>query len=481
MTTLLGIDIGTTATKVIILDVHKGITAEVSRETNLRSERPGWAEESVDQWWDNVAYLCRGLDLKSVAAIGISGMVPCLVLQGEDGKALRPSIQQTDTRATEEIAELAAEMRHSRVLQRTGSEITQQSIGPKLLWIQRHEPEVWKRTRWVAGSYDTIVRYLTDSPSVELNWALESGLFDIETNDWAPDILKAVAVDRQILPSVHRPSDLVGAVTKAAAKETGLPLGTPVVAGSADHVASAFAAGVVDEGDMLVKLGGAGDILVASDTPLLDHRLYLDLHLVPGKFLPNGCMAASGSFIKWFQATVASGAPLHELDAEAENAGPGAGGVVALPYMVGEKTPLHDPDARGAFINLSLATQRGHLFRAVLESISFGFRHHLEIFRESGLEPKVARVSNGGVNSALWKQVTADILGLPLETLARHPGSALGAAFSAGMGIGAFDTWRDIDRFTRVRDVIEPHPDTRYEQAYKTFRALYPALRSLPD
>jgi xylulokinase len=233
----------------------------------------------------------------------------------------------------------------------------------------------------------------------------------------------------------------------------------------------------VHEGDLLVKLGGAGDILLTTEEPLVDWRLFLDFHLAPGLYLPNGCMAASGSFIRWFQAEVAGGAPLAELDAEAAAIGPGAGGVIALPYMLGEKTPLQDPDARGAFVGLTLSTRRGHLFRAVLEGISFGFRHHLDVFAELGHVPQRVRVANGGARSALWKQVTADILGLPLETLRSHPGSALGAAFVAGMGVGAFRTWDEIDRFVEVGDVVEPRDHDRYEQAYRTFRALYPALK----
>jgi xylulokinase len=188
-------------------------------------------------------------------------------------------------------------------------------------------------------------------------------------------------------------------------------------------------------------------------------------------------MAASGSFIRWFQAELAGGASLATLDAEASAAGPGAGGVIALPYMLGEKTPIQDPDARGAFVGLTLSTGRGELFRAVLEGIAFAFRHHVDVFAELGQVPRRVRVTNGGARSAVWKQVTADVLGLPLETLRSHPGSALGAAFVAGIGSGAFESWADIDRFVEVGETIEPRDHDRYERPYRNFRALYPALR----
>ena len=486
MSLLLGIDIGTTATKGVLLDAERGLVATASRPTTLHSDHPGWAEEDVEEWWSNLCAvtgellaMVGGGASTGVAAVGVSGMVPCVVVLDANGRVLRRSIQQNDARAGVEIGELRAELADHRILERTGSAITQQSVAPTIRWLQRHEPATWGRARSVLGSYDAMVMRLTGERSVERNWAVESGLYDLERSDWAPDVLVAVGVDSGLLPPVYAPSAVVGRVHADAALETGLPIGVPVVAGSADHVASAFAAGLVRDGDLLVKLGGAGDILLTSARIVADQRLYLDFHLAPDLYLPNGCMATSGSFIRWFQAVVAGGESLAVLDVEAAVAGPGAGGVVALPYMLGEKTPINDPDARGAFVGISLATTRGHLFRAVLESIAFGFRHHLDVFRELGLEPRRVRVTNGGASSDLWKQVTADVLGLPIETLRSHPGSALGVAFVAGMGIGAFESWSDIERFVEPGAVIEPRHHLAYEDAYRVYRELYPALKAM--
>lgn len=480
MTFLLGIDIGTTATKGVLLDPVRGLVAEAERPAVLHADRPGWAEEEVSDWWANVVSLCREIaEGREIAAIGVSGMVPTVILHDADGRPIRRSIQQNDARAGAEIEQLRSRLAGARILERTGSSITQQSVAPTIMWLQSHEPAAWARTRTVAGSYDTMVRMLTGERSVEANWALESGLFDLETGDWARDVLDAAGLDPDLLPPIRRPDEVVGRLTDAAAAETGLRAGTPVVAGSADHVGSAFAAGLVREGDLLVKLGGAGDILLTTAEPIIERRLYLDYHLVPGLYLPNGCMATSGSFIRWFQATLAGGASLDRLDEEAAAVGPGAGGVIALPYMLGEKTPIHDPDARGAFVGLTLATERGHLFRAVLEGIAFGFRHHLDVFAELGQIPRRVRVTNGGARSRLWKQVTADVIGLPLETLRSHPGSALAAAFVAGMGVGVFTSWDEIERFVEVGETIQPREHDGYEQPYRTFRALYPALKEV--
>jgi len=316
---------------------------------------------------------------------------------------------------------------------------------------------------------------------VEANWALESGLYDLETEGWAGDLVEASGADPSRLPPVRRPDEVVGTVTEEAAAQTGFRAGTPVVAGSADHVASAFAAGVFEEGDLLVKLGGAGDILLATEEPLVDPRLYLDFHLVPDRYLPNGCMAATGSLIRWFQDRVAGGASLGELDREAAAVAPGADGIVVLPYFLGEKTPINDPEARGAFVGLHLGHERGHLFRAVLEATGFGFRHHVDVFAELGHPPRRLRVTDGGARSDVWTQVVADIVGMPLERLPTAGGSATGVAFAAGMGIGVFSAWKEIERFVEVAGSVEPRDREAYEKPYRTYRALYPALKEVME
>jgi xylulokinase len=477
---LLGVDIGTTATKALLLDSDRGVIAEGSRPVDLRSPHPGWAEEDPAQWWRNLCELSLELTCgHQVQAVGISGAVPCLILVDQAGRALLPSIQQNDVRAVEQIQRLRDKLRGARVLERTGSPITQQSVGPKLRWLAENEPEIWSQARTVMGSYSLMAYWLTGERTAEANWALESGLFDLHTQAWASDLLCAADVDPGLVPPVRRPHDVIGQVTAKAARATGLPEGIPVVAGTADHVASAFAAGLREAGDLAVKLGGSGDILMVTDELFVDERLYLDLHLIPGKYLPNGCMAASGSLIRWFQREMAAGASLEQLDAEAERTDPGADGIVLLPYFLGEKTPINDPLARGAFTGLHLGHQRGHLFRAILEGIAFGFRHHLEVFAERGHLPRKARLTNGGARSRLWSQITADVLGLALERVHMAGGSAFGAAFVAGKGSGLLASWNEIDRFVTVDQVIEPNAHPVYQERYRTYRALYPALKQV--
>jgi xylulokinase len=482
MSVLLGIDVGTTGTKALLLDSEGGVLAEAERPTQLHSLHPGWAEEDTTEWWRNVCATTRELLEGSgveIAGVGVTGMVPCTIPLDENGEPLRWSIQQNDARSGDEVDDLNRRLAGTRVLERTGSAITQQSTAPRFLWLAEHEPEVWARTRTVLGSYDYITMRLSGSRTVEANWALETGLLDFAAMDWADDVLDACGGRRDLLPPIRRCNEVVGAVTAQAARETGLKEGTPVVAGTADHIGSTFASGVLEEGDLLVKLGGAGDIMLAVDGPFVDDRLYLDFHLLPGRFVLSGCMATSGSLIKWFQREMAAGASLAQLDEEAAAVPPGAGGAICLPYFLGEKTPINDAEATGAFVGLQLTQSRGHLFRALLEGIAFGFRHHLEVFAEHDHMPKRARLTDGGSRSRVWSQITADVLGIPLEKVTMRSGSAFAAAFCAGMGVGAFSEWRDIDRFVAVDEVVEPRHYDVYDRNYRAYRELYPALKGV--
>lgn len=492
---LLGIDIGTTSTIGILVETDGRVLATARRDCELVSDHPAWAEEDPAQWWDNtcavIHELLAGRRAADVAAVGVTGMVPALVCLDADGRVLRRSIQQNDARTGREIAELAAEMPEARFFAATGNGINQQLVAPKLRWLARHEPLVIERLATVMGSYDYIGFRLTGARNVERNWALEAGFVDLAKRALDPDLVALGGVDARVVPPVHASHEVIGAVTAEAARATGLAAGTPVVAGCADHVASAFVAGVVGEGDLLIKFGGAGDVLLATGTPRPDPRLFLDHHIVPGLWLTNGCMAASGSVLKWLArafagveaaAARAVGESVYaRLDRMAEGVAPGAGGVVLLPYFLGEKTPIHDPDARGTIVGLGLNHGLAHVWRAALEAVVYGFRHHVEVFEDASLA--VARVvaSDGGSASAVWMQIAADVLQRPVQLVVGHPGSSLGAAFVAGMGVGALDDWRDIARFVKPGRVIAPRAETRaaYDEGYALYRATYQALKPL--
>lgn len=482
---LLGIDIGTTGTKILLIDLAGGIKSDVHRPATLISTQANWAEEDPLEWWRNVregipdCLSKANVDAKNILAVGVSGMVPTLILVDREGRPLRLSIQQNDARSFNEMDEFKVLVDEEDVFKRTGSMITQQSLGPKLLWLSRNEPDNLKNAAWVMGSYDYINLHLTGNPSVEQNWALESGLYDIHKRDWMDELLVISTIQRGQLPPVHRPEQVIGHVSSTAAAETGLLEGTPVVAGSADHVASAFSAGLRQNGDLLIKLGGAGDILYSLDAMLMNKSLYLDFHIIPDLYLINGCMASSGSIIKWFRDQFGSGKGYPQLDAEAWDIPAGSDGLILLPFFLGEKTPLFDPHARGVFFGLSLRHTRAHLYHAILEGISFGFYHHVRVLEEAGLKIQRVRVTNGGASSRLWRQITSDVVGFPLEEVEDHPGSSLGAAFLAGMGSGAFSDWDEIEKFIHLRTKTTPNPERheKYKVLFELYRELYQTNR----
>jgi xylulokinase len=491
----IGIDIGTTGVKVVAINSAGRILADHSVPHDLASPAAGWAEEEPADWERGALQALAavaaapGVDPGEIAAIGVSGMVPAMVLLDEDGQPLRRSIQQNDARCVTEVEELTERLDQDALYARTGGFTNQQHIAPRLLWIQRHEPEIWARTRTLLGSYDLVTARLAGTPpattSLELNWAIESGLFDLRQRYWLPDLLAAVDLTPGHFPSVREPTEIAGALDPGVAARVGLLAGIPIVAGSADHVASALAAGLREDGDTLIKFGGAGDILYCASAPITHPKLFIDAHDIPGMYLLNGCMAASGSLVKWLLVDVlgreANKATLQAFDAEAAALPPGSDGVVILPYFLGEKTPLMDPRAKGVIFGLGLHHGPAHLFRAVLEAVIFGFRHHLDVLREAGHRPRRIVATNGGVSSGLWRQVAADALGVPVTSFRGHPGSSLGVAFVAGMAGGVFHDWAQIDDFLTDRIVEGPEPAhaVLYNRQYAVYRELYDRLRDL--
>jgi len=476
----IGIDIGTTGTKTVLLDLDRGISAEASREATLHSDQPGFAEAIPEQWLRNVHSSIRqvvaqaGITPHDVASISTSGMVPAVVLLDGSGHPLRRSILQNDARAVTQIGALADALVDVDLVTITGSALTQQSVAPTLAWIAEHEPHIFSATGFVVGSYDWVLMALGAEPHIERNWAIESGLFSL-VGEIVEPVLRAARIDRLFFPPLANSGEQVGTLSHTAAEACGLVAGIPLVVGGADHVLSAFAAGVEKNGDWLIKLGGAGDILVATDRVVVDPRLYLDAHPIPGQWLLNGCMATSGSLIRWFQ-TLIGGKELAALDRAATKRP--AADLLCLPYFLGEKSPLHDPDLRGAFAGLHLGHTQADMYRSVLEGIAFGFRHHVEVFRELGITLDRAMITNGGSKSVLWKQIHAEVLEADMHPVVNHPGASLGAALIGAVGVSALNDREEARRFLTLGEPVRPDPENvaRYNEAYREWRELGSAL-----
>lgn len=485
---VLGVDVGTTALKAVALEREKGIVAQAEMPHELLSAQAGWAEEDPERWWtttiESIRQLLKVIPAESIEAIGVSGMVPAMVVLDASGNPLRLSMQQNDVRAHVEVDELRADVDLKEFLGITGCMPNQQSIDTKWRWLKRHEPEVVERAAHVCGSYDFIVYRLTGHYSLEENWAAESGFYNVVQHGWHLPYLEHAGITPDLLPPVHQPIEVVAGISSEVARMTGLLPGTPVVAGSADHVAAALASGLTQNGDILLKFGGAGDILYCDSRPDPDPHFYFDYHDIPGLTLINGCMASSGSLIKWFSNTLAEGMSPKDLDVEAQAVEPGAGGIIALPYFLGEKTPIFDPAARGVFAGLMLHHTRAHLYRAILEAVCYGFAHHLELLNEAGRPIQRIVAADGGSRSALWMQIAANVVNLPVQVVAGEAASALGAAYVAAMGVGMFSEWSDIIRFISQGPVYYPQEAIvpRYRKGFVLYRELYTRLQSyLPE
>ncbi|HVZ01231.1 MAG TPA: FGGY-family carbohydrate kinase [Dongiaceae bacterium] len=497
MAAFLGLDIGTTSTAGILIDAEGKTLATAERPSELMSRHANWAEEDPYLWWSNCRALTRALMQEArvapeqIAAVGVTGMVPAMVLLDGEGRILRPSIQQNDARATVEIDEMRARFDAGRFFKLTGGSINQQVVAPKFRWLERHEPEVFGKIATVLGSYDYIAWRLTGQRSIEHNWALESGLMDFASGAFDAALVKEAGISASVLPPIRPSHAILGPITPEAAHETGLAAGTPVVAGCADHVASAYVAGAARDGDLVLKFGGAGDILLSTAKAVTDPRLFIDYHILPDHYFSNGCTAATGSLLNWIVRELAGGeiekanehhVPIHAwLDRLASEVSPGSEGVVLLPYFLGEKTPLHDPHARGTIVGLGLHHRLAHIWRAALEGVIFGFRHHVDVFREIGLSVQRVFACDGGAASNLWLQIAADALAAPVTRIDKHPGSCLGAAYVAGYGVGAFKDLAGISRYVAAGRVFRPDPARTmiYDKAYANYREIYERLKTL--
>lgn len=502
---VMGIDIGTTAIKVIVVDAlsldRMDIVAVDSIPHDLVSLHPGWAEEDALVWRDHLyeilSRMASSVDLSSLKAIGLTGMVPALVCLDSNCVPIRNSIQQNDMRTGLELKELSSALEGPESVfgngfgsgfgcgfcagsyfQTTGSHVNSQHIAPRLMWLRRNEPYVFSRISWIMGSYDYAAYLLTGAMHIESNWALESGLFSLDGALLEP-VLGYTGLPASVLPPVIESHGLCGVVEESVSLLTGIPAGVPVYAGTSDHVASAFCTGAHENGDLVLKLGGAGDILLSLDHLAIDDRLFIDYFVSSScPFIINGCTAASGSLIKWFKNEF--GGDFKDLDEQASLVPAGSDGLVMLPYVLGEKTPIFDPNARGVLFGLMLSHTKAHVYRAMLESVAHAFRHHVDVFRELGVEINNVYITNGGSTSPLWRQIMADVLGMRVDYIKSNPGSCLGAAFIAGIAHGL---WSEdvIGCFTSQRIPSYPNPDaTRaYDRGYSIYRELYPRLKDL--
>jgi len=451
---LVGLDVGTSAVKGVAIDEEGHVVATASAEYPLSRPQPGWSEQEPEGWWgaaqDVLSRLPEG-------PVGLSGQMHGLVVLDADQRVLRPAILWNDQRTAAECAEIEERVGFARLVELTGNRALTGFTAPKLLWLRRHEPELYGHIRHVLLPKDYVRLRLTGELATDAADASGTLLFDVRRRSWSEEVCAALAIPLEWLPPAHESTE---------------------IAGAGDQAAAALGVGIARPGPVSVVLGTSG--VVFSALPAYEHdragRLHAFCHAVPDTWHAMGVMLNAAGSAAWLRGVLA--ADLADLEAEAAQWPPGSEGLLFAPYLGGERTPHSDPDARGAFVGLSVRHDRGALWRGMLEGVAYGLRDSLELLRELGARPASGRVSGGGARSELWLRILASVLGLPLETTESEEGSAFGAALLAGVRAGVFSDADDaVARCVRPQRRIEPEWD--YDDGYRRFGRLYPTLRPL--
>ncbi len=472
MTVLIGLDVGTTGVKALAVAPGGEVVGRAEAHYPLSTPKPGWAEQDPELWWRATEEALAGLAVERPAGIGLAGQMHGLVALDARGDVLRPAILWNDQRTGAECAEIEERIGLARLIELTGNRALPGFTAPKLLWLRRHEPEIYDRIAYVLLPKDYVRLRLTGERATDAADASGTLLFDVAGRRWSDELMAALKLPSEWLPPVLESPSVSGLT----------PDGVPVAAGAGDQAAGALGVGVDRPGPLSVVLGTSGVVFAALPAFAADPegRVHAFCHAVPGGWHAMGVMLSAAGSLGWLRDALAPGEEYSRLAAEAEEWEPGAEGLTFVPYLAGERTPHADPDARGAFVGLSLRHDRGALVRAVLEGVAYGLRDSLELLRDLGVRPEVGRVSGGGARSELWLRIVASVLGLPLERTAVEEGAAYGAALLGGIAAGVFsDVHEAVETCVRVRATVQPDPSwiPTYEAGYGRFRELYPALR----
>jgi xylulokinase len=486
----LGIDIGTFESKGALVDSDGRVVATAARPHKMLVPQPGWAEHRArEDWWDDFTFISRklladsGIASGSVRAIGCSAIGPCMLPVDADGEPLMNAVLYgVDARAAEEIAELSAAIGVDVLVDRCGNALTSQSVGPKILWLQRNRPEIFARTRKILTSTTYLVHRLTGEYIVDHYTAANfSPLYVVDEQAWSTELAAGIiGLDR--LPDLAWTTDIAGHVTSRAAAETGLAEGTPVITGTIDAAAEALSVGVLRPGDMMLMYGSTIFIIMLTEARVRDPRLWYAPWLFPDQHASMAGLATSGTLTHWFRDQLARDLDpknaFIELGAEAERSPPGANGLVLLPYFSGERTPIHDPHAKGVLFGLDLTHTRGDIYRALLEGIALGTNHIVETFDATGQAPRRLLAVGGGTKNRVWAQATSDVSGRPQIVREKTIGASYGDAFLAALAVGDVGLG-DIEAWNPIASEIAANPSDLYRNRYRTYRALYERTKDL--
>ena len=498
MAKLLGIDVGTGGTRALLIDETGRVLASRTAEHKpFASPQTGWAEQDPLDWWQACCEAVRQLLSASatpssqIAAVGFSGQMHGAVLLDSAGAPLRPSLIWCDQRTAEEARDLTQRIGQDQLIAWTCNPALTNFTLTKLLWVRNHEPHRFEKFRTLQLPKDYVRFRLTGDYAMDVADASGTLLLDVANRRWSAEMTNATEINPSVLPQLFESCEVCGKVSKAGAEATGLAAGTPVVAGAGDQAAGAVGLGVVSPGAVHATIGTSGVVFASTDRPAMDPlgRLHTFCHAIPNRWHVMGVTQAAGLSLRWFRdqfglTTNTDGDHYDALAEEAASIPPGSDGVIWAPYLMGERTPHLDPEARAALVGLAANHRRAHIVRAIMEGVAFSLRDTFAIFDEMSVPVKNIRLGGGGSRSPLWRQIQADVYRDAVEIVEAEEGAAYGAALLAGVGVGV---WKSVDeacrQVVRVKAAVDPNRESSaiMQKQYRRYRRIYPALRTIRD
>ena len=483
----IGIDIGTSSIKAVAVAPDGTLLSVGNSPMTVDVKHPGWSEQRPEDWWSGtcaaIQEALNGANSPEILGVGLSGQMHSLVPLNRSCEVVRPAILWNDVRSSREAAHVRETVGNESLRRLAGNPSLEGFTVTKLHWMQNNEPDLFANISHMLLAKDYIRYRLTGVLGSEPSDASATLLFNIAKSEWSDEMCALLDIDSGLLPPIIESAAIAGGVTGAAAAETGLREGVPVVSGGADNACAAIGAGVVAAGDALFSVGTSGTVVAPTESPVTDPgmRIHSMRHATPNTWYLMGVVLSAGAALDWWRKSSGS-ASFDELVAEAANTVPGSGGVTFLPYLTGERTPHADANARGVFFGMHGGTERAHMTRAVMEGVSFALRDSLELMTDLDVYPAEAVAVGGGAGSAMWLQMLSDVANLPLRTVGPSEGAPLGAAMLAAVGAGEFAGVGEAGRaWLTDLNRVEPHLSVRtaYDDAYRRYRNLYPALQEL--
>lgn len=495
---ILGIDVGTGGTRAVIIGQDGSVLSSATEDHQpFQSPKIGWAEQRPEDWWRAAKIAIRkalaqqNVQADQVACVGLSGQMHGAVMLDDSGNTVRPALIWCDTRTEKQCNDLTARIGRERLIQLTCNPALTNFTLTKLLWVRENEPQNWSRVRSVMLPKDYIRFQLTGERATDVTDASGTLLLDVAGRKWSREVLEAAEIDSELLPRLHQSTEISGTVSKTGAEATGLCIGTPVVAGAGDQAAAATGMGIVAPGAVSATIGTSGVVFAATDRPALDPlgRVHTFCHAMQNRWHVMGVTQAAGLSLRWFRDVITNRCDTKDREnwyaqatAETANVPAGADGLLWAPYLMGERTPHLDSNARGMLVGLTASHTQAHIVRAILEGVAFSLKDTFTIFNEMNVPVNSIRLGGGAARSAQWRQIQADVYGHSVETVAAEEGAAFGAAILAGIGA---KMWPSVqvacDEVVRVAKRIDPIPANAraMNESYSRYRQLYPAMKSI--